>query len=178
MKHRLAVALILLLFAPFVAFAQVTSIPCNQLPAITGLVTTTAGSCATSQTLGLAPKASKIYTISGASPTCAATGIGSTGACTLNTAGSSDLAGQMIMTPSGTGIAATGSVTLTFNSAYVISGAACAILPADNTGTWQNGVTVKQLSSSTSTPVFIWTNVATTLTSGQNYLMNYFCVGF
>ncbi|MFZ2490134.1 MAG: hypothetical protein WA208_01485 [Thermoanaerobaculia bacterium] len=114
-----------------------------------------------------------------ATPTVASTGIGATGTVTVQ-AGSSDLAGNLVVTPGGAGIAATGDITLTFSTSNGALGTnlpVCVAMLANAGGTWNARATVIGNGLSTTAAYFKWDNNAVALTAASNYLVSYHCIG-
>lgn len=143
-------------------------------------VTDTIAAIAATQTLTnktiVAPAISGNVTTAGSAPTCAATGIGSTGTCTIS-AGSSDFAGGILLTAGGSGIVATGTITLTLNASLGVHGAACVLQAFNSTGQWTAPVTLINTSTSATAPIFSWTNASTNLTTSDIYGVQYHCIG-
>lgn len=106
-----------------------------------------------------------------ATPTATVTGAGTTGAVAIDT-GSSDMAVILTITPGGTGIAASGTVVLTFstgNGAYGTNAPAVLSEPCHGTGTW-NALASAIPSTPTTTSVTInWANNGVALTSASTY---------
>lgn len=118
--------------------------------------------------------------ITGAStPTAASTGIGSTGTVTVHT-GSSDMAGMILISPGGAGIAATGTLTVTFNAtaAYGTNSPVCTSMLASGAVAWNARATVLGAGIGTTTAAFNWDNNAVALTAGSNqYAIHFICIG-
>lgn len=114
---------------------------------------------------------------SGSAPTVGScTGLGSTGSCSV-VAGSTDLAGRILLTVAGTAPASTGDVVLTFASAYG-SNALCTFMPFDNTGVWASQPTAYGRVQNGGTSVTArWINGASTaLSAGSAYVVVYNCI--
>lgn len=115
-----------------------------------------------------------------ATPTVAATGHGATGTATMAT-GSTDLAGTVIITPSGAGIAALGTVTVTFsttNGGYATNAPVVVAMLSNSTGSWGVRATVIGTSAPTTTGfVLNWDNNAVALTGASVYHISYICIG-
>jgi hypothetical protein len=115
---------------------------------------------------------------SGSAPTVGTcTGLGSTGTCSV-IAGSTDLAGRILLSPSGTSIAGSGTAILSFASSYGSNGL-CTFMPFDNTGGWIAPPAAHGRTQTAGTSVtFQWTNGASTaLSAGSAYVVNYICAG-
>jgi hypothetical protein len=118
------------------------------------------------------------YSVSGTAPTCSfSTGGGTGPTCTLDT-GSTNSAGIIIAT-TGTGApAGTGTITLTFSSAFGTDKPVCMYEASDvGTGTWNGLAVMKDKIPSIATDVFTWTNGAapTPLIAARTYYINYHC---
>jgi hypothetical protein len=111
-------------------------------------------------------------------PTCAVTGAGATGTCALGT-GSQDSVSLITITPSGAGIAATGTVTLTYNATTAFSAGHQAdpvCLLWNGTGTWNARASLIGTTHSQTAPVLTWDNNAVALTAASTYQLT--CVAF
>lgn len=120
-------------------------------------------------------------TVSGTAPTCSVTGAGSTATCTIDT-GSTDAAGKMTVTPGGAGIAALGTLTLTFsttpNGAYGTNGTNCSSNYMNGTGAWNvRAGALIYTTLGTTTAVANWDNNAVVLTGASTYKVTYTCYG-
>lgn len=73
------------------------------------------------------------------------------------------------LTPGGTGITNAGAVTVTL-SQTLASAAACFVMRQNGTGNWDAGTSIRSISTSTTAPVFGWTNNGVSLSSGSTYL--------
>ena len=111
-------------------------------------------------------------------PTVAATGNGSTGSVSLGT-NSSDFAGTVIMSAAGTGIAALGTITVTFSTgtAYGANPPVVIVTLRNGTGTWNARASLIVNSEVTTSFVVNWDNNAVALSSGSAYRMHYIVVG-
>lgn len=119
---------------------------------------------------------SRIIATNTLAPTVAATGIGDTGTATLAT-GSSDVGGQIILTPGGTGITNLGTATLTFATDYGTNGPLLTAVLRNGTGSWNVRATVIIASGTTTTVVLNWDNNSVNLSSGSAYRISYLCFG-
>lgn len=104
-------------------------------------------------------------------PTCASTGTGSTGTCTVGT-NSQDSVMLLTLTPGGTGIAATGVLTITYNATVAFSSGhqadpICTLY--NGTGTWNARASFIGQTHSQTAPTANWDNNAVALTSGSTY---------
>jgi len=154
------------------------------VPAASGtLVTTAAAQTFTSQiTFSTSFVAGREY-VSGFTPTCTSTGLG-TGSAAIE-AGSTDLAGVCVLSPTGSP-GANGAITLTFStgSAYTSGSATpiCIATLASGATAWGNDSGVYQTTFSTTAPVLTWSNGtyaggATNITASTTYKVNYTCIG-
>ena len=116
-------------------------------------------------------------TSTGAAPTCAVTGAGSTGSCAVATGGN-DLSGKMVITAGGSGITDTGTLTLTLASSLGANASNCKLDAVNGTGTWTAPATFVHSTLSQSTPVFTWYNASTNLTTSDTYGVSYHCIGY
>lgn len=116
------------------------------------------------------------FTYSGVQPTCAVTGAGASGTCGVR-GNSTDSLGSLAITVAGAGPAATGTVTLTFSSAFGANAGVCVMTPAaTGTNSWNARASFQQNNTSTGTAVQNWDNNAAALTAGT-YHLNYTCGG-
>lgn len=166
-------------------------LPAGSFPALTGDVTTSAGSLATTlktsptittpvlnkPTIGIAGTAGSSHIkTAGTAPTANCTGLGGLG--TTGIAGS-DFASVITMTAA-SGAASSGTCTITFNGTFT-NGAICSCLLVGGTGAWQTGgSTCIMTTASATAPQFTWTNsnlgVLTTLTASSTYFLDIICV--
>jgi hypothetical protein len=111
-------------------------------------------------------------------PTAAATGIGSTGTATIESGGT-DPACIIRLTSSGSGIASSGSVTLTFGSAFGAGNAVVpSIQPINLTGTWNARASFIGTTVSQTQLIFNWDNNSSALSSGSAYQIGVKVVGY
>lgn len=118
------------------------------------------------------------------------TGLGSSGTCAFTPNTVTDQTGQVVLTPGGTGIAATGTIAIdlsaTAGSTRASSGTPIAACVVQLRGVWAANSTasvgyVGPLQPDQSFTI-LWTNIttggtATALTSGQPYYLVYHCMG-
>ena len=120
---------------------------------------------------------SRLKTGSLAPSSCALTTGGGGGTCAFD-AGSTDSAGIIIATAGATAPAGTGTITLTFSSAFGSNNPSCVYMASDNgTGAWQALAVMKDKAPGMGTDVFTWTNgtIPTGLTATKTYWINYHC---
>ncbi len=114
-------------------------------------------------------------------PTATATGIGSTGTAVVD-ASSGSHAGYVSLTAGGSGIAALGTLTITFEESLLGEDYA-SIVPYSailqiGTGTWNARASIIADAYISNEQIkFKWDNNSVTLTSGQTYLINYVAAG-
>src|SRR5208283_8763 len=111
------------------------------------------------------------------STTCSATGIGSLGACSLDT-GSIDTQGAMLLSPSGAGLSSLGTATITFSIPLGTNNPACIFNLSDvGSVAWNPRATVIPQASSTSAQTVNWDNNGVNLgiTPGSMYRIAYQC---
>ena len=107
-------------------------------------------------------------------PATTVTGSGAGASATYALTGD-DFSGYVAMTAGGAGIAASGSITITFTNAMAPSHAACSAQPINGTGNWTAPVSLVLNTAGTASSVIQWTNASTNLTSGSYYLISYQC---
>jgi hypothetical protein len=112
----------------------------------------------------------------GTAPTCAVTGAGASGTCTVFT-GSSDTFGGFRIAAAGAGPAATGTATLTLSSGLGSHEAMCDVKPMATSTTWNARASFLMSNFSATAPAFNWDNNAAALVAGNNYDVSYQCVG-
>lgn len=120
-----------------------------------------------------------IYTDYGVhyTPSCVITGGGASVACSLDSL-SKDSDGYISFITGGSGIAATGTVVLTFSHSMGGNGATCMWnLSNVGTGQWDPRATVFVQTQGTSTATATWDNNSSTLSSGDSYAIAYHCIG-
>jgi hypothetical protein len=111
---------------------------------------------------------------------CTFTGLGSTGTCGIQNNGSDEIDGFATLTPSGSGIASSGSATVTFSLMWRF-GKKCTVSLAEGTGSWGTGASVAYGGAPTppgNTAEFFWNNNGVALTSGDTYHIVYHCPPF
>ena len=118
------------------------------------------------------------YMGGGSAPTCTFTsGGGTSPSCSLDT-GSTDTSGIIIAT-TGTGSpAGTGTITLTFSTAFGTNKPVCQYQASDvGAGTWNGLAVMKDKGPLTSSDLFTWTNgtTPTALSTSAAYWINYQC---
>lgn len=164
------------------------ALPAGSFPALTGAVTTSAGSLATTlassltittpvvnkPTIGIAGTggSSHIKT-AGTAPAVSCTGIGTGGTAALS---GTDLASIITIT-AGTSAGSTGVCTLTFNGTFTNPSICAAMLSG---GSWQVTSTIIQTFASATGPQFTWSNnnngAPTTLLNATVYSINVICI--
>lgn len=117
----------------------------------------------------------------GTAPGITGAGAGATATYVAST-GSTDRAGEIIITANGAGIAAAGSVTITYTSALGTNGSSCMGMLRNGSGPWQTGSTLIGGAMTTAVGTLNWDNhtiagVATVLTGGSTYAVEYRCIG-
>lgn len=115
-------------------------------------------------------------TTTGSAPTCSVTGAGSTATCSINT-GSNDSTGGGIIAATGSGQAASGTLTITYSASLGTNGTTCEILPFNNASSWNARASFIQTNYSTSSNVQGWDNNASALGASGNYYFTYRCSG-
>jgi hypothetical protein len=112
-------------------------------------------------------------------------GCGST--CTVAAYSANQLGGSILLTPGGTGIAATGSFTLNFSGGSSTQNmpeplypqALCwFMLQQGGTGSWVSNATAAVTTPATTSLGVTWSNGSTVLTSGSGYFIDYRCGGY
>lgn len=149
-------------------------------PILTGAITTTGGSLATSfgsgQTIPT-PTLSGHTKYSGSAPSVSCTGLGTGGTSAMST-NSSDNLWQITLTV-GTTAASSGTCTLTFSGSYTTNTGLCLTSLVSGTGTWSSSSVVIQSAESLTAPQFGWTNsnqgALVTLVNASTYKINGFC---
>lgn len=126
------------------------------------------------------------HLVSGFTPTVALgtpVGVGTTGTATI-VAGSTDEAGAILLTASGTGQTAAGQIVLTFSVGSAYGSAAPICIPGIGTATgttWGVGATAQVAAASTTAVTIGWDNstavASVPLTAGSTYIVNYICFG-
>jgi hypothetical protein len=115
-------------------------------------------------------------TASGTAPTsCAVTGAGASGSCSIVTT-ATDSFGVMRIAAAGAGPAATGTLTLNLSSALGTF-AVCTFTPSNVNVTWNARVSTMQTTYSATAPALAWDNNAVALAAGSNYDVVYKCTG-
>jgi hypothetical protein len=117
----------------------------------------------------------RITTAATAAPTLSSTGFGASPTLGLG-AGSSELSGRVNITP-GAGASTSGTLTLTFGSAYGANSTTAVAMLSNNTGTWNSRATLINSNSATTTAVFAWDNNSVAPTAGVIYSVNYVVLG-
>lgn len=119
---------------------------------------------------------------SGTAPTCAITGAGAAGTCTFNGGiyNGNDTAGTALITTDAAGTAATGTITITFATAYAKSPVCVGVLQNGAGVNWTTTATLRQNTapsgSSATSCAWAWNNTSA-LTVSDNYAFSYFVVG-
>jgi len=163
-------------------------LPAGSFPALTGAVTTSAGSLATTlaasqtittpvlnkPTIGIVGTAGSSHIKAvGTSPTVSCTGTGTGGTATV---AGPDLAAIITIT-AGTSAGSTGVCTLTYNGTFTNPSICAAMLSG---GSWQVTSTIIQTFASATAPQFTWSNnnngAPTTLTNATTYAINIICI--
>ena len=113
------------------------------------------------------------------------TGCGST--CTVTSFNGNQLGGNIVMTPGGTGIAATGSFTMNFSGGSATTNLPESLYPQalcwfmlhqGGTGTWASSATAAISTPAATSAGVTWNNGATVPTAGSTYFIDYRCSGF
>lgn len=110
-----------------------------------------------------------------AAPTCSSTGIGGAGTCGLANY-STDTSGLIGLTPAA-GVAALGTVTLTFNQSIGANGGMCVVSLQTGSATWNPRATVIVSSVASATATILWDNNSIALTAASSYQIGYYCTG-
>lgn len=116
--------------------------------------------------------------VAGSAPTCAITGAGAAGTCAL--AGGvytgNDTAGTVLISTDSAGTAATGTITITFATAYAKSPICLGALQNGAGVNWTTTATLRTNLPSTTTCAWAWNNTSA-LTVSDNYAFSYFVIG-
>jgi hypothetical protein len=125
--------------------------------------------------------ASSHNTTVGTAPSVAQTGLGSGGSVGVALeSGSTDQAGIITLTTGNSSVGSTGTVTLTFNSAYVTNQPVIVLTLVKGGTDWGALATVRVTTQSLTAPVFTWNNSATgaaaALTTGTTYKIAYMII--
>lgn len=113
----------------------------------------------------------------GAAPGCASTGLGTGGTCTI-AGGSSDSGGVIFLNTGSGATAATGTITLTLNTATGVNGVGCLYTLNAALGAWNARASIFATSTnSTTVQTSNWDNNAVVLTISTVNEVNYFCPG-
>jgi hypothetical protein len=167
-----------------------------SFPALTGAVTTSAGSLSTVLASGLTIGTPTLTTPVLNTPTIGTAASGSTAhikilgsapgslSCTSGLCGTtgsvaatgSDAAFELTITVSGTGMSTNGGfVSWTYNSAYVTNPPVCSFGLASGTGNWPTTTTVPELTSQSTTVNTLEIDTTLGLTAGNTYRVDVVC---
>lgn len=143
---------------------------------ITGIETLT-NKTLTSPILGGTTVENRITVTGLSTPTCpTVTGAGASGICTV-AANSTDSKGEITINAAGAGVAATGTMNITFSAPLGTNRALCFVFPSDNNTPWNARASFHQSSTITASCTLNWDNNAAALVAGNGYNVTYECFG-